>query len=112
MPDRPLFLERASFRRRRLGDAARVLPVVSALLVLLPVWWMPRLISFAAGAAWFFGLWAALILAVWALHRALLRAEAVTLRAEAAVVEAARERAAAQAAETGDTAARDSHGAF
>lgn len=89
MPDRPLFLERASFRRRRLGDAARALPVMAMLAVLLPVWWIPAEVSFAAGAAWFFGLWACLIVAVWALHRALLRAEAATLRAEAAVAGAA-----------------------
>lgn len=109
--DKPLFLERASFRRRRLGDAARVLPVTAALAVLMPVWWAPRAVSFAAGAAWFFGLWAALILAVWSLHRALLRAEAATLRAEAAVAEAAqaaqaaRAAAPAQAGEGGDPGA-------
>ena len=56
MPDRPLFLERASFRRRRLGDAARVLPVLAAILDLVPVWWMPAQDSFAAGAVWLFGI--------------------------------------------------------
>lgn len=84
MPDRPLFLERASFHRRRLGDAARVLPVLAMLLVLVPVWWVPRSVSYAAGAVWFFVLWAVLIAAVWALHRALLRAEAATIRASEA----------------------------
>lgn len=84
MPERPLFLERASFRRRRLGDAARVLPVLAMLLVLLPVWWAPRAVSYAGGAVWFFVLWAALIAAVAALHRALLRAEAATIRASEA----------------------------
>ena len=77
MPDRPLFLERASFRRRRLGDAARVLPVRAA----IPVWWMPAQVSFAAGAVWLFGMWAGLIMAIRALHRALRRADAATLRA-------------------------------
>ena len=81
MPDRPLFLERASFRRRRLGDAARVLPVLAAGLILVPVWWMPAQVSFAAGAVWLFGLWAGLIAAIWALHRALRRADAATLQA-------------------------------
>lgn len=81
MPDRPLFLERASFRRRRLGDAARVLPVLAAGLILVPVWWVPDRISFAAGAVWLFGLWAVLIVTIWALHRALRRADAATLRA-------------------------------
>ncbi|WEF25320.1 hypothetical protein [Paracoccus sp. S3-43] len=85
MPDRPLFLERASFRRRRLGDAARVLPVLAAILVLAPVWWVPAQVSFATGAVWLFGLWAWLIAAVWVLHRALRRADAATLRASRAI---------------------------
>jgi hypothetical protein len=81
MPDRPLFLERASFHRRRLGDAARVLPVLAMLAMLVPVWWVPRSLSYAGGAVWIFTLWAVLIIAVRILHRALLRAEAATLRA-------------------------------
>ncbi|WP_347138420.1 hypothetical protein [Paracoccus sp. SSK6] len=87
MPDRPLFLERASFRRRRLGDAARVLPVLAAGLILVPVWWMPAQVSFAAGTVWMFGIWAALIGAIWALHRALRRADAATLRASQAIAQ-------------------------
>ena len=61
MPDRPLFLERASFRRRRLGDAARVLPVLALVAILLPVWWLPAGVSLAFGAVWLFGTWAVLI---------------------------------------------------
>ena len=87
MPDRPLFLERASFRRRRLGDAARVLPMLAAILVLVPVWWIPAQVSFAAGAVWLFGLWAGLILAIFVLHRALRRADASTLRATQAMAQ-------------------------
>ena len=86
MPDRPLFLERASFRRRRLGDAARVLPVLALLAILLPVWWLPGGVSLAFGAVWLFGTWAVLIGLVWALHGGLLRADAATRRAEAAVL--------------------------
>lgn len=85
MSDRPLFLERASFRRRRMGDAARVLPVLAAALILIPVWWMPAGVSFAAGAVWLFGTWAGLIVAIRALHRALRRADAATLRASRAI---------------------------
>lgn len=85
MPDRPLFLERASFRRRRLSDAARVLPVLALLLILVPVWWVPDRVSFTGGAIWLFGLWAMLIAAIWALHRALRRADAATLRASRAI---------------------------
>lgn len=40
-PRRPLFLAPASYRRRRLRDAARVLPVFGAVLLLLPVLWAP-----------------------------------------------------------------------
>ncbi|MCS5602293.1 MAG: hypothetical protein ACU0BZ_07660 [Paracoccus sp. (in: a-proteobacteria)] len=83
MPDRPLFLERASFRRRRLGDAARVLPVLALVAILLPVWWLPAGVSLAFGAVWLFGTWAVLIVLVWALHRGLMRAEAATRQARA-----------------------------
>lgn len=92
MPDRPLFLERASFHRRRLGDAARVLPVLAMLLILVPVWWVPSSVSFAAGAVWIFSLWGLLVIAVWALHRALLRAEAATIRASEVGADAAQGR--------------------
>ena len=36
MPGGPLFLARAIYRRRRLRDAARLLPVLGLLLMLLP----------------------------------------------------------------------------
>ncbi|MDO5648069.1 hypothetical protein [Paracoccus sp. (in: a-proteobacteria)] len=84
MPERPLFLERASYRRRRLGDAARVLPFLSAFALILPVLWAPLAVSYAFGAVWLFALWAGLVVAIWALHRALLRAEAETIRASQA----------------------------
>lgn len=38
-PRRPLFLAPAGYRRRRLLDAARVLPLFGAVFVLLPVLW-------------------------------------------------------------------------
>lgn len=40
-PPRPLFLARAAYRRRRLRDAARLLPVFGVFLVLLPILWTP-----------------------------------------------------------------------
>lgn len=40
-PAGPLFLARASYRRRRLIDAARLLPFAGAFLFLLPVLWGP-----------------------------------------------------------------------
>lgn len=40
-PKRPLFLARAPYRRRRLRDAARLLPVLGMFLLLLPLLWTP-----------------------------------------------------------------------
>lgn len=37
LPRRPLFLARSSYRRRRLRDAARLLPIVGLGLLLLPL---------------------------------------------------------------------------
>jgi hypothetical protein len=38
-PKQPLFLARAPYRRRRLRDAARLLPVLGVFLLLLPLLW-------------------------------------------------------------------------
>jgi hypothetical protein len=62
---RPVFLARAPYRRRRLRDAARLLPVFGVVLLLLPLLW-----SSEAGAQrltsgdviYFFGLWTMLVL--------------------------------------------------
>jgi hypothetical protein len=58
-----MFLARQSYRRRRLGDAARALPVVGAVLMLLPILW-----SDAAGTRngliYIFTVWAILIAVV------------------------------------------------
>ena len=63
----PIFLERRSYRRRRMMDAARVLPILGALLFLLPLLWprpdlaepgVPASLAFV----YIFGLWAGLIL--------------------------------------------------
>ncbi|MFN3938595.1 MAG: hypothetical protein ACK4KW_13585 [Gemmobacter sp.] len=40
-PRQQIFVERQTYRRRRLRDAARILPVVGLLLVLLPMLWAP-----------------------------------------------------------------------
>jgi hypothetical protein len=70
-----LFLERRSFRRRRLGDAAALLPVAGALLFALP------LIGFGSGeegagalraaGLYVFAVWFLLILCAAVLSRAL-----------------------------------------
>lgn len=36
---KPIFLERQTYRRRRLADAARLLPLLGALLMGLPLLW-------------------------------------------------------------------------
>ncbi|SEO12700.1 hypothetical protein SAMN04489859_103638 [Paracoccus alcaliphilus] len=83
MAEQPrLFLERASLRRRRLGDAARVLPVAAALAVLIPVWWLPWVFASAGGVIWLFVTWAGLIVLIGLLHRALIRAEAAIHNAD------------------------------
>lgn len=72
MPGRaasPLFLARASYRRRRLIDAARLLPLVGAFLFLLPVLWAPTDLPAGAGrntatdGLYLFAAWGLLILA-------------------------------------------------
>ncbi|MEE4118684.1 MAG: DUF6611 family protein [Paracoccaceae bacterium] len=72
-PDRslPLFLHRDTYRRRRVMDAARLLPAFGAvLLLLLPVLWDDSH-STASGAVYLFAAWAGLILAAVVLARRL-----------------------------------------
>ena len=64
-PRRPMFLARLPYRRRRLRDAARLLPVFGIFLFILPVLWSPassgqRLLS--GDVVYFFITWAILIL--------------------------------------------------
>lgn len=62
-PRRPLFLARAPYRRRRLRDAARLLPVLGLFLLLLPLLWAPeaRTALRAGDVVYFFGVWLVLI---------------------------------------------------
>lgn len=64
-PRRPLFLAKSLYRGRRLADAARLLPILGAFLVLLPILWRPREATVgdtARDALYLFGVWAGLIL--------------------------------------------------
>jgi uncharacterized membrane protein len=74
-PRAPLFLERRSYRRRRLGDAARLLPLFGLILILLPLLWSPDATGAARLTAWegvyLFAVWAVLIVAAAILSRAL-----------------------------------------
>ena len=82
-PRAPLFLHRETYRRRRIMDAARILPVIGFVLILLPVLWTQgRALSTAAEAVYLFILWLLLVLAAALLSRPL-RA-ALTRDAEAA----------------------------
>lgn len=62
-PRRPLFLARAPYRRRRLRDAARLLPVLGGFLLLLPLLWTSDLrMSLTSGdVIYFFAVWLGLI---------------------------------------------------
>lgn len=62
-PKRPLFLARAPYRRRRLRDAARLLPVLGMFLLLLPLLWTPDAgVALRSGdVIYFFGVWFTLI---------------------------------------------------
>lgn len=65
-PRAPLFLKRRIYRRRRLRDAARMLPVVGLFLMLLPVLWADGGAdrpSTASDGLFLFVVWAGLVLA-------------------------------------------------
>ena len=76
MPQGPLFLARAVYRRRRLRDAARLLPVLGLLLVLLPALGHDTSEGHAGTAIYLFAIWALLILAAAVLAPSLMRADA------------------------------------
>jgi hypothetical protein len=62
-PKRALFLARAPYRRRRLRDAARLLPVLGLVLLLLPLLWAPdaQMALSARDVVYFFAVWLFLI---------------------------------------------------
>ncbi|MEZ5779965.1 MAG: hypothetical protein R3E44_16550 [Paracoccaceae bacterium] len=73
-PGQPLFLARRNYRRRRLVDAARLLPVLGLFLVLLPILWHPQTTPQAdtvAGGEYLFAVWFLLIVAAFAVSRLL-----------------------------------------
>lgn len=59
-PREPIFLERQSYRRRRLGDAAKLLPVVGAILLLMPIL-SGGVTRTSGGLLYIFAVWAILI---------------------------------------------------
>ncbi len=76
MSRRPVFLERRGYRRRRVMDAARVLPVVGAFLLLMPLLWAGAhggVASTAGAGIYVFAVWGGLIGAAGLFARALTR---------------------------------------
>ena len=67
---RPLFLHRDTYRRRRIMDAARLLPLFGTALLLLPMLWADDH-STGLGAVYLFLAWAGLIAAAALLARKL-----------------------------------------
>lgn len=72
-PLRPVFLAPASYRQKRLRDAARLLPALGAALLLVPLLWSPSDdpagVSNSAALLYVFGIWAGLILGAFLLAR-------------------------------------------
>lgn len=61
----PLFLERQSYRRRRLIDMIRMLPVIGALLWAVPLLWRSGPdsdVSTSTAIIYLFGVWLAMVL--------------------------------------------------
>ncbi len=70
----PVFVEREAYRRRRLIDAARLLPILGVALVCLPLLWtgdreVPTSTTYAM--IYFFGIWLALVIVAAVLSRRL-----------------------------------------
>ena len=74
----PIFLERRGYRRRRLRDAMRLLPVLGLALWMVPLMWQtpadgPDGVRMSEALSYVFGVWALLVvlaLVFWARTRA------------------------------------------
>jgi len=62
-PTEPIFLARDSYRRRRVADAARLVPVMGLILLLLPGLWTTT----AGSMIYIFSVWAILIVVIGAM---------------------------------------------
>lgn len=64
-PPRVLFLERRTYRRRRLADLARLMPVIGLVLLLVPLLWQEGAGGMPTSRAilWIFGVWVVLVAA-------------------------------------------------
>jgi len=73
-PRQPLFLARQGYRRRRMIDAALLLPMLGVFLIVLPILWTPQDAGDSETARegiYLFLVWLGLIVAAFALARGL-----------------------------------------
>ena len=70
---KPVFLARATYRRRRLADVAALMPVLASVLLMLPALWAENSRT-AAAMIYVFSVWALLIFAMALISRRLGRA--------------------------------------
>lgn len=73
-PAAPTFLDKRSYRERRMMDALRLLPVLAVLLWLLPLFWPSgetgaERVPLSAAITYVFGVWFLMILAAFGLSR-------------------------------------------
>lgn len=76
-PGQPLFLARSTYRRRRLVDAARLLPFLGLFLFVIPILWHPADTpepETGRGAVYLFTVWFGLIFVAALMARGLGRA--------------------------------------
>ncbi|UYV39573.1 hypothetical protein N4R57_12680 [Rhodobacteraceae bacterium D3-12] len=65
----PVFLEKANYRRRRLVDAVRLMPVLGALLWAVPLLWTQGDTSSSSALLYVFGIWFGLVVLAGMLSR-------------------------------------------
>jgi hypothetical protein len=68
----PIFLERHSYRRRRLMDAVRLLPLLGLALWMVPLMWSKPddgALPMSTALRYIFGIWLFVVFAGWALWR-------------------------------------------
>lgn len=81
-PAQPLFLARETYRRRRLIDAIRLVPVLGAILFMVPVLSAAGHVGMTfRGGVYLFGSWLLLIVLTAVLERRLRRTEALAPQA-------------------------------
>lgn len=73
-PREPLYLARQTYQRRRMMDAARLLPVLGFGLLIMPLLWAPRgaaAMGTAEAAIYLFAVWFGLITVAFVIARRL-----------------------------------------